>query len=104
LPQLKNSLAFGKNAKVATTSGSTLQRWLSLLETALRTLEEQGRFSKEIRQVYIAGNALDPQTAENRFKRRMDLFREIETLALSESPPVLLLYGGRRTGKTSSLK
>ncbi|NMG19868.1 AAA family ATPase [Brasilonema bromeliae] len=101
---LKNSLAFGKNAEVATTFGSIIQRWQSILETAQRTLEEQGRFSKEFRQVYIAGNALDPQTAENRFKGRMDLFREIETFALSESPPVLLLYGGRRTGKTSSLK
>lgn len=104
LRRLKKSLAFGKNAEVATTFGSIIQRWQSILITAQRTLEEQGRFSKEIRQVYIAGNALDPQTAENRFKGRMDLFREIETLALSESPPVLLLYGGRRTGKTSSLK
>ncbi|BAY46953.1 hypothetical protein SAMD00079811_45690 [Scytonema sp. HK-05] len=104
LRRLKNSLALGKNAEVATTFGSIIQRWQSILETAQRNLEEQGRLSKEIRQVYIAGNALDPQTAENRFKGRMDLFREIETLALSESPPVLLLYGGRRTGKTSSLK
>jgi 2-phosphoglycerate kinase len=60
--------------------------------------------SPEIRQVYIAGNSLDPATAKNRFKGRIDIFREIETMALSEHPPVLLLYGGRRTGKTSALK
>ncbi|NER39999.1 MAG: ATP-binding protein [Oscillatoria sp. SIO1A7] len=39
-----------------------------------------------------------------RFKGREDIFEQIETLALSAQPPVLLLYGGRRTGKTSALK
>jgi AAA+ ATPase superfamily predicted ATPase len=104
LRELLNRLTFCKNARLATTFGSIAQRWLTILETAQRTLEEQGRYSKEIRQVYIAGNALDPQTAKNRFKGRIDLFREIETLALAEQPRVLLLYGGRRTGKTSALK
>jgi hypothetical protein len=104
LRELLNRLAFGKNARLATTFGSITQRWLTILETAQRTLEEQARYSKEIRQVYIAGNALDPQTAKNRFKGRIDLFREIETLALADQPAVLLLYGGRRTGKTSALK
>jgi hypothetical protein len=104
LRELLNNLAFSKNARLATTFGSIAQDWLTILETARRTLEEQARYSKEIRQVYIAGNALDPQTAKNRFKGRIDLFREIETLALAEQPPVLLLYGGRRTGKTSALK
>ena len=104
LHELLNRLAFGKNARLATTFGSIAQHWLTILETAQRTLEEQARYSKEIRQVYIAGNALDPQTAKNRFKGRIDLFREIETLSLADQPPVLLLYGGRRTGKTSALK
>jgi AAA+ ATPase superfamily predicted ATPase len=58
----------------------------------------------EIRQVYISGDSLDPATAKNLFKGRMDIFREIEAIALSEQPPVFLLYGGRRTGKTSALK
>jgi len=104
LRELLNRLAFGKNARLATTFGSIAQHWLTILETAQRTLEEQAHYSKEIRQVYIAGNALDPETAKNRFKGRIDLFREIERLALEEPPPVLLLYGGRRTGKTSTLK
>lgn len=104
LRELPKTLAFSKNAQLATTFGSIAQDWLTILETAQRTLEEQARYSKEIRQVYIAGNALDPQTAKNRFKGRIDLFREIETLALADQPPVLLLYGGRRTGKTSTLK
>ena len=103
LHKLSNSLAF-KNPGIATTFGSTIKNWLGILKTAQRNLAEQEKLSTEIPQVYIAGNALDPKTAKNRFKGRMDLFREIEKFALEESPPVLLLYGGRRTGKTSSLK
>jgi hypothetical protein len=101
---LQNLLAFGKKAKLIATFGSIIQRWLTILETAQRTLEEQAHYSKEIRQVYIAGNALDPQTAKHRFKGRIDIFQEIERLALEDPPPVLLLCGGRRTGKTSTLK
>ncbi|MGF1934595.1 MAG: AAA family ATPase [Nostoc sp. ChiQUE02] len=104
LRQLGQSLALTKNARVAVSFGNTAQGWLTILETAQRTLKEQAQRSTEIRQVYIAGNSLDPETAKNRFKGRIDIFREIESLALSEQPPVLLLYGGRRTGKTSALK
>ncbi|MDZ8090757.1 MAG: ATP-binding protein [Nostoc sp. DedQUE05] len=104
LRQLGQSLALTKDARVAVSFGNTAQSWLIILETAQRTLNEQAQQSKEIRQVYIAGNSLDPKTAKNRFKGRIDIFREIESLALSEQPPVLLLYGGRRTGKTSALK
>ncbi|MBD2388666.1 AAA family ATPase [Cylindrospermum sp. FACHB-282] len=104
LGELKNSLAFGTNAAVATMFGSTAERWLTILETAQRNLAQQALQSKEISQVYIAGNSLDPETAKSRFKGRIDIFREIENFTLSEQPPVLLLYGGRRTGKTSALK
>ncbi|NEU80933.1 ATP-binding protein [Nostoc sp. UIC 10630] len=104
LRQLAQSLALTKNARVAVSFGNTAQSWLTILETAQRTLNEQAQQSKEIRQVYIAGNSLDPETAKNRFKGRRDIFKEIESLTLSEQPPVLLLYGGRRTGKTSALK
>ncbi|MBE8971141.1 ATP-binding protein, partial [Nostocales cyanobacterium LEGE 12452] len=104
LRQLGQSLALTKDASIAVSFGNTAQSWLTILETAQRTLEEYAQQSKEIRQVYIAGNSLDPETAKNRFKGRKDIFEEIESLALSEQPPVLLLYGGRRTGKTSALK
>lgn len=104
LRQLGQSLALTKNARTAVSFGNAAQGWLTILETAQRTLKEQAQQSTEICQVYIAGNSLDPETAKNRFKGRIDIFREIETLALSEQPPVLLLYGGRRTGKTSALK
>ncbi len=101
---LQNYLAFDKNAWVATTYGEILGCWLRILETAQCTLEQQALNSQEIRQVYVAGPALDPETAKNRFKGRINLYQEIETLALSDQAPILLLYGGRRTGKTSALK
>ncbi len=104
LHQLGQSLALTKDTRVTVSFGNTAQSWLTILETAQRTLNEQAQQSKEIRQVYIAGNSLDPETAKNRFKGRRDIFEEIESLTLSEQPPVLLLYGGRRTGKTSALK
>ena len=103
LSNLRNSLAFSKNAELAARLGNIAQRWQGILETA-RTLEEESRYSREISQVYISGPSLDPETAKNRFKGRQDIFREIETVALSPQPPVLLLYGGRRSGKTSALK
>ncbi|MBD0314880.1 MAG: ATP-binding protein, partial [Microcoleus sp. T3-bin5] len=68
------------------------------------TLEEAALDSAEIPQVYVAGPALNPENSSSRFKGRLDVFREIESLARSSQPPVLLLYGGRRTGKTSALK
>ncbi|MDZ7965933.1 MAG: AAA family ATPase [Nostoc sp. DedSLP03] len=104
LRKLAQNLALTKDARVAFSFGNTAQNWLTILETAQRTLEEQAQQSKEIRQVYIAGNSLDYETAKDRFKGRIDIFREIESFTLSEQPPVLLLYGGRRTGKTSALK
>ena len=104
LKELNKSLAFSRNIQQATTFGSIFNCWLNILETAQSTLKEKAKRSQEIPQVYIAGNALDPETAESRFKGRKDIFQEIEILSLSLQPPVLLFYGGRRTGKTSSLK
>jgi len=104
LSRLRDSLAFSKNGALAARFGSAAERWLGILQTARRTLEQESRDSPEIPEVYIAGPALHPESAKNRFKGRRDIFREIETVALSSQPPVLLLYGGRRTGKTSALK
>ena len=104
LEALNNNLAYSKNAKLATNFGTIAQRWLGILKTAQNTLTERAKKSTEIPQVYIAGSALDPETAKKRFKGRQDIFREIENFSLMDQPPVLLLNGGRRTGKTSSLK
>jgi uncharacterized protein len=104
LNRLRNSLVLRENAALATSFGSTVQRWIDILETSRQTLEEAAVNSAEIPQVYVAGPALNPESSSSRFKGRLDVFREIESLACSSQPPVLLLYGGRRTGKTSALK
>ena len=78
--------------------------WLGILETSRQTLEEAALDSAEIPQAYVAGPALNPENSNSRFKGRLDVFRAIESLAISPQPPVLFLYGGRRTGKTSTLK
>ncbi|MEM9274473.1 MAG: AAA family ATPase [Cyanobacteria bacterium P01_F01_bin.143] len=104
LNQMQTSFAFEKNNRIAKVSSNIAQKWLSILETARLNFQEQSRYAQEIPQVYIAGAALDPETAQNRFKGRQDIFWEIENLSLMSPPPTLLLYGGRRTGKTSTLK
>jgi uncharacterized protein len=104
LRQLLQELDVSKNALLAKTFGSIAQDWLDILETAQPTYKEVSLYSAEIRQVYIPGSALDPATAKERFKGRDYLFRQIEKLADENPPPVLLLYGRRRTGKTSALK
>lgn len=104
LESLLNSISSIKNPQMATNVASITQNWKTILLTAQKTLRERALESEEVRQVYIAGNALEPNTAKQRFKGRIDLFREIQTSALEVDPPVLLLYGGRRSGKTSALK
>jgi uncharacterized protein len=79
-------------------------RWLQILQDNRQALEVAAQGSAEIPNPYIAGNSLEPTLAKERFKGRQDLFRAIEEIALSVQPPVLLLYGRRRTGKTSALK
>ncbi|MDW8147062.1 MAG: ATP-binding protein [Roseiflexaceae bacterium] len=101
LKRMREGMAF--DAAQAARFGAAVDRWQAILETAMRTLEEGIRQAGEIPQVYIAGPPLDPDLAETRFKGRVDVFREIEALALAPQRPTLLLHGGRRVGKTSTL-
>ncbi|MEH2081448.1 MAG: hypothetical protein V7K89_16045 [Nostoc sp.] len=48
LRQLGQSLALTKNARVAVSFGNIAQSWLTILETAQHTLNEQAQQSKEI--------------------------------------------------------
>ncbi|MCI5142083.1 MAG: ATP-binding protein [Candidatus Electrothrix sp. ATG1] len=99
----KRSDLANASAREATSFGSVLDNWQRILETAQKTLKEQAKHSNEIPQVYLAGSALVPDKAGPLFKGRRDLFRQIETLTLSAQHPTLVMYGGRRTGKTSTL-
>jgi hypothetical protein len=98
----RNALATA-SAREATSFGAVLDSWQRILKTAQNTLQEQAKQSNEIPQVYLAGSALAPDKAGPLFKGRKDLFRQIETLTLSAQHPTLVMYGGRRTGKTSTL-
>ncbi|WPD21469.1 MAG: ATP-binding protein [Candidatus Electrothrix scaldis] len=98
----RNALS-AASAREATSFGSVLDNWQGILETARKTLREQAAQSNEIHQVYLAGPALDPNKAGPLFKGRRDLFRQIETLTLSAQHPTLVMHGGRRSGKTSTL-
>ena len=107
LREVTNKLATGNrysNPPLAATYGTIAEKWLGLMEVKRDEWKKETIDSEEIRQVYIPGSALDPKKAEERFKGRNRIFREIETLALLDPAPALLLYGGRRTGKTSALK
>ncbi|XCN72013.1 MAG: AAA family ATPase [Candidatus Electrothrix aestuarii] len=98
----RTSLA-SASAREATSFGAVLDNWQGILQAARKTLREQAAQSDEIPQVYLAGPALDPNKAGPLFKGRRDLFRQIETLTLSAQHPTLVMHGGRRSGKTSTL-
>ena len=104
LREATNKLARDSNSRLAATYGTIAERWLELMQIRKDEWKKETIDSEEIRQVYIPGSALDPEKAQERFKGRHKIFREIETLALLDPSPALLLYGGRRTGKTSALK
>lgn len=102
LDRLKKTIALDRAAMPIFASIS--QKWLEIITTAQKNLRTAISNDAEIPEAYIAGSSLDPESAKDLFKGRSDLMREIERLSLASQPPVLLLYGGRRSGKTSLLK
>ncbi len=104
LQKLQTSLSTAASASDAPLFGTITMRWLQILQDNRQALETAAQASAEIPNPYLAGSSLEPADAKERFKGRQDLFREIEKISLSTQPPVLLLYGRRRTGKTSTLK
>jgi len=104
LKELSQQLAISGNAHQATEFGSIIKKWQTSLQIAQQNLAQQLERSQEIPLVYVAGPVLNPSVSGLRFRGRIDLFREIEHLMLATQPPILLLHGGRRTGKTSLLK
>ena len=104
LKDLSQQLVFSGNAHQATQFGAIIPKWQTCLQTAQKNFAQQMERSREIPPVYVAGPVLNPSVSGLRFRGRIDLFREIEHLMLATQPPILLLYGGRRTGKTSLIK
>ncbi|KST62796.1 hypothetical protein [Mastigocoleus testarum] len=104
LEEVFHNISLVSEPQIATYIGKIAQSWREILQSKKDLLKDSAKASQEIRQVYIPGNALDPNIAKSRFKGRVDLFHEIEASTSQEQAPVLLLYGGRRSGKTSTLK
>jgi len=97
---VRQSLSLGRAARIASRFGPILAKWQTMLERAVAALAaEEG-----IPNVYVAGGAL--ATASKVFKGRRDLFLalERELTGPAEQRPTLLLFGPRRSGKTSVLR
>jgi uncharacterized protein len=104
LEKLRANLVKKGNAKDAPLFGPIINRWWQILTDHQAILEVEIVKSPRIPQKYLFGNALEPGNSTGRFKGRQDVFREIENILLEDQPPTLLLYGRRRTGKSSTLR
>jgi hypothetical protein len=100
LRALRESLVTGKPS-LASRYGYAIDRWHDVLAAAIRILQQEGTREDEIPPVYLAGPHLRPDDAGKLFKGRDDIFAEVEALLLAPQPPILLLHGQRRSGKTS---
>ena len=103
LEGIQNRLAAAGHMSDATTFGGVAKRWLGLLQALRQSLEARAKATEEIPQVYLPASALEPDLAGGLFRGREDIFRQIEDVVLAKQPQTLLLYGGRRAGKTSTL-
>ncbi|MEM7062089.1 MAG: hypothetical protein AAF572_02870 [Cyanobacteria bacterium P01_B01_bin.77] len=77
------------------------QRWGNIIELTIEDLAKESELRQEIDSPYIIGVPLNQQQAV--FVGRTDISARIEQLLLDRRRPPLLLYGQRRTGKTSLL-
>lgn len=77
------------------------QRWSNIVSLTIEDLTKESELRQEIDSPYIIGVPLNQQQAV--FVGRTDISARIEQLLLDRRRPPLLLYGQRRTGKTSLL-
>ncbi|MEO1209251.1 MAG: AAA family ATPase [Cyanobacteria bacterium J06638_20] len=77
------------------------QRWGNIIALELDELTQAAELRQEIDSPYIIGVPLTQQ--QEIFVGRTDISTRIEQLLLDRRRPPLLLYGQRRTGKTSLL-
>lgn len=98
--KLSDYLASGQVWQATPDMTSTLTRWISVFENEIASTEKW----EHIPNVYVAGMPLDEKSAV--FKGRKDIIRILERELATEATqrPALLLFGARRTGKTSVLR
>lgn len=89
-------------APVGTAFQPHAARWLQMLAAEQTKLQAQAQFNP-LPNPYIAGNPLQARD-QHLFVGRRDLLLALEELILNtQQKPSLLLYGRRRTGKSSTL-
>lgn len=98
--RIRSGLILAGGSKLAEKWGPGLKEWEFLFEVELRALKSR----EIIPNVFVAGSPLASESKV--FKGRNDLFRilENELSSAAEQHPTLLLFGARRTGKTSVIK
>lgn len=89
-------------APVSTTFQPLAARWLGMVRQAEAEARARLQFSA-LPNPFVAGNPLQPRDFDL-LKGRRDIIRAIEKYILNtDERPTLLLYGRRRTGKSSTL-
>jgi hypothetical protein len=77
------------------------QRWQNIIDLHLQDLIKESELRQEIDSPYIIG--VPVTNRQQLFIGRADISEKLEKLLLDRRSPPLLLYGQRRTGKTSLL-
>lgn len=100
---IRQGWSLSPQGKVAARFGPILEDWQKLLGQQEAALAEQQAREGLVPNVYIVGSPLI--TDSEVFKGRRDLFLALERAltGAAEQRPTLLLYGQRRSGKTSVL-
>ncbi len=98
--RIRGGLALAQNSNMARQMIPALEGWKTVFSDELVTASGQ----EQIPNVYHAGSPLIKETKT--FKGRRDLFQMLtnELINPSGQRPALLLFGGRRMGKSSTLK
>lgn len=100
---IRQGWGLSPQGKVAARFGPILEDWQRLLSQQEAALAEQQAREGLVPNVYVVGSPL--VTGSQVFKGRRDLFLALERAltGAAEQRPTLLLYGQRRSGKTSVL-
>jgi hypothetical protein len=77
------------------------QRWQNIIDLHIQDLIKESELRQEIDSPYIIG--VPVTNRQQLFVGRNDISEKLENLLLDRRSPPLLLYGQRRTGKTSLL-
>jgi hypothetical protein len=100
IQQMREGVAFYSDRHFAQQAGPAMQVWEQIFEAELNAANQK----EQIPNVYVAGSPLAGQSKV--FKGRRDVFRALERELAGEAAqrPAVLLFGARRSGKSSALK